>query len=215
MRVRDGQNEAKDIYLRLLKDDPNNVRLLMKASKAIYHSDCWGYGDENAALMFSLAEKAVQLQPDSAETHDNLGHIMHLYGEPNETYLRQAAREYELAIRLNSTYAGAVGSISIMSLMWPSLIRFSVDEVVDLFEKAIEANSERETKRTLLRLLGQYHQYKTKDQQKMVEAFRAALSYWDEDNDPKDRTWVEKTVKSLSRKRRTKKWKLSPDNSPT
>ncbi len=172
-------NEAKDIYLKLLEDEPENIGILLKVPSAIYWSDNWDFGDENTELMFSFAERAVALEPDNAETHYKLGFILEIYQMGEQSYLYRAAKEYERAVELDNTHPGAVAGV----LRLQKSTRFTVDEAIDLIKKAIATCDDRPAKSLLFNQLGSYYQQEMKDEEKALEAYRSAVDYWDGDKE--------------------------------
>lgn len=127
-------------------DDPDNVLLLLKAPEAIYWCGDWDYGDDNMKLSFSLAERAVMLQPNNADTHYKLGVILDLYGFGDVKMSRRAAEEYKVALDLNPCHPWAANGVALSR----KYLNINDDKAIEIMERAIEATSERTVKASLL-----------------------------------------------------------------
>ena len=150
-------NEAKKIYLQILKINPNHVNAhnnlgaaykqlgeIEKAKscfeKVIQLNPNDVDGHNNLGLLLfelkeiqkakSFFEKTIQLNPNYVEAHNNLGTIF------NESKEFQKAKDcYERAIQLNPNYAMALYNLGII------FKQFGLSQkAVGYFEKAIEIN---------------------------------------------------------------------------
>ena len=150
-------NEAKKIYLQILKINPNHINAhnnlgaaykqlgeIEKAKscfeKVIQLNPNDVDGHNNLGLLLfelkeiekakSFFEKTIQLNPNYAEAHNNLGTIF------NELKEFQKAKDcYERAIQLNPNYAMALYNLGVIFKQFGLSLK-----AVGYFEKAIEIN---------------------------------------------------------------------------
>ena len=150
-------NEAKKIYLQILKINPNHVNARNNLGAAYKQlgeiekaKSCFEKviqlnpndvdGHNNLGLLLfelkeiqkakSFFEKTIQLNPNYVEAHNNLGTIF------NELKEFQKAKDcYERAIQLNPNYAMALYNLGVI------FKQFGLSQkAVDYFEKAIKIN---------------------------------------------------------------------------
>ena len=116
-------NEAKEIYLQILKINPNHVNALNNLGAAYKQ-----LGEIEKAK--SCFEKVVQLNPNDVDGHNNLGLLLFELKE-----IQKAKSFFEKTIQLNSNYPEAHNNLG---TIFKELKEFQ--KAKDCYEKAIQLN---------------------------------------------------------------------------
>jgi len=176
-KAKGSADKAVEIYLHFLERDPINVKLLMKTASALYFCDDWGKltenGYEKQLLAIQLAEKAVELDPDNAETHSVLASVLIFWGENDQTYLQRAAKEHWQALELDPKHIWA--SISVARAR--KYHNITLDWAIDILERTWKSHYDEEEPELVTLLSELASLYKEKgDLRKALSIYESALS---------------------------------------
>ncbi len=122
--------EASDTYEDIIQNDPENAEAFISLARM-----CLQYEYRLYDLAMSLAEKAVQLKPDSAEALDVLGQVFFALGESEKAF-----ESFDQAREIDPAYAPVWLHVGQMQLAGadPSSAKVALQKTIDLSANSYE-----------------------------------------------------------------------------